>query len=152
MSGIRNLDIGSKSFSAKEQKELKFLDNLIKELNSREIPDGILKRIDTKIAFLNNTSTLNKDYKKAVKATKREILKWLEKELKLVPRNYYATIWTSLGMSAFGLPIGTALFAITDNPAFIGVGLPIGLGMGSMHGASLDKKAEAEGRVLKLSE
>ncbi len=152
MSGIRNLDIGSKSFSAKEQKELKFLDNLINELNNREIPDNILKRIDAKIAFLNSIGFLNKDYKKAVKAAKQEILKWLEKELKLVPINYYTTTWTALGMSAFGVPIGTALFAITDNPAFIGVGLPIGLGIGSMYGASLDKKAEAEGRVLKVSE
>ena len=148
MSGIGNLDTISKSLSEKEKKELNYLNNLINDLNNREIPEGLEKRIDAKIVFLNSINAPNKNFYKALKATKQEILKWLEKELKLVPKNYYAHLWTALGMSAFGLPIGTALFASTENSSFIAIGLPIGLGIGGLYGAFLDKKAEAEGRVL----
>lgn len=148
---IGNLHSKAETFSEKEQKELKELKKLIRELNFREIPKDLAKRIDSKITFLNNLQDSQKDYVKKVKTVKEEILKWLEKELKLVPKNHYINMWTALGMSAFGLSLGSAMFAITSNPAFIAVGLPIGLGIGSMYGASLDKKAEAEDRVLKYS-
>lgn len=149
---IHNLNNPSKPFSEKEEKELNYLNNLIRELNNREIPDSLAQKINAKIVSLNNLDGSRKAYIKALKATQQDILKWLEKELKLMSEKYYSNRWSTLGMLVFGLSIGTAMFAITGNSAFIAVGFPIGLGIGSLYGASLDKKAEAEGRVLKFSE
>ncbi len=148
---ISSLFFNVESFSEKEQKELNKLNKLISALNNRNIPKELANKIDSKITFLNNLQDDQK-YIKKVQKINLEILKWIEQELKLVPKNYYTNLWMPLGMSAFGLPIGVAIFAGTGNPAFIAVGLPIGLGVGSMYGASLDKKAEAEDRVLKYSE
>lgn len=125
------------------------MNDLINELNSRKIPGGLARKIDAKITFLNNLQPGQKTYLKKVKNINQAILK---KELKLIPRNYFINIWMATGMSALGLPIGVAIFAGTGNGAFIAVGLPIGLGIGSMYGTSLEKKAEAENRVLKISE
>lgn len=42
------------------------------------------------------------------------ILKLIEKELKLVPKNSYRNRWMAIGMSAFGVPIGAGM----DKKAF----------------------------------
>lgn len=147
---IRDLKAAQGSFSKKEQREVSQLNNLINHLNNREIPETLMEKIDEKIAFLNGLQEASPGYIKNLKLVKQEILKWLKKELELVPEKYYTNYWTTLGMTVFGLPIGVVFFASTNNAAFIGIGLPIGLAIGSAHGASLDKKAKAENRVLKM--
>ncbi|MFW5708571.1 MAG: hypothetical protein ACOC12_11640, partial [Bacteroidota bacterium] len=79
------------------------------------------------------------------------IFSFLEKELKLVPANYYRNTWLAIGMAAFGLPIGAAFGILTGNIALIGIGLPIGLAVGMALGSEMDKKAAEEGRQLDLS-
>ena len=74
----------------------------------------------------------------------------LEKEQKLVPKNYYRKIWLILGMSAFGLPLGVVFGFALDNMAFLGIGLPIGMVIGMAFGAQMDKKAEKEGRQINM--
>jgi hypothetical protein len=74
----------------------------------------------------------------------------LEKELKVVPKNYYRTLWMALGMSAFGLPIGTAIGLFLGNIGLLAVGLPIGMGIGAVVGTNMDKKALAEGRTMDI--
>jgi hypothetical protein len=78
------------------------------------------------------------------------LIKLIEKEVKLVPKNYYRNLWLTLGMAGFGIPIGVAFGASLGNMAFIGVGLPIGLAFGIALGTGMDKKALAEGRQLDL--
>ena len=56
----------------------------------------------------------------------------------------------TLGMSAFGLPMGLALSTATDNFGLLGVGLPIGMVIGMAMGTGMDKKAKEEGRQLEI--
>lgn len=85
-----------------------------------------------------------------IKAQTR-ILRLLEKEMKIVPKNYYRNIWLSLGMGAFGLPMGVTLGAIFQNMGLPGIGLPIGIGIVIVAGVLKDKKALEEGRQLPIS-
>jgi hypothetical protein len=128
------------------------LELLLKELKARELPKTTVTLINEQIKEVNDLSPEAKGHSKKIKAAKSKILNLLEKGPGLVPKNYYATLWLPLGMSAFGLPIGTVIYVITGNVAFIGIGLPIGLAIGSLYGACLDKKAEKEGRVLNFTQ
>ena len=65
----------------------------------------------------------------------------LEKEHKLVTKNYYLSIYMSMG-AGIGVVFGLLVF---DN---IGLGLPIGFGIGLAIGAGLDADAEKKGLVL----
>ena len=124
------------------------LELLLKDLRDRELSEATGVLLNKKITEVNNSLETGHLNPKPLNTAKTSILKYLEKEHGLVPKNYYTTLWIPLGMSAFGLPIGAAISIITGNVAFIAIGLPIGIGIGSLYGASLDKKAEREGRVL----
>src|SRR5690625_48592 len=65
----------------------------------------------------------------------------LQKEHKLVTKNYYLSIYLSMG-AGIGVVFGLLVF---DN---IGMGLPIGFGIGLAIGAGLDADAEKKGLVL----
>ncbi len=127
------------------------LELLLKDLKVRELPENTVASINEQIEEVNNLSPEAKNVSKKIKTAESRILNLLAKGPGIVPKNYYTTLWLPLGMSAFGLPIGTAIFAITGNVAFIGIGLPIGMAVGSYYGSSLDKKAEKEGRVLNIA-
>ena len=77
-----------------------------------------------------------------------KIIKSLEKEFKIVTKNYYRKVWVALGMAAFGIPLGVVFGAILGNMAFLGIGLPIGMVIGIAVGSGLDKKALDENRQL----
>lgn len=125
------------------------LNNLLKHLKERTLSKATEDYISLKLQELKRAAGTEKEKAKTLTAAKNDILEHLRKEHNLVPENYYTTHWMPVGMSAFGLPIGVVFFAVTDNSAFIALGLPLGLGLGSLYGATLDKKAEADGRVLK---
>ena len=55
-----------------------------------------------------------------------------------------------LGMSAIGLPIGSAFGLLIGNIGLLGLGLPIGMVIGLLIGYRMDKKAQAEGRQLNI--
>ncbi|AZA59430.1 hypothetical protein EG349_03650 [Chryseobacterium shandongense] len=101
-------------------------------------------------AIINSTALRDKDLHKVLKQKQNDIIKLLEKEHKIVPKNYYRNLWMAVGMGAFGLPIGVAFGLLMHNIALLSIGLPIGLGIGVVVGSSLDKKAEAEGRQLNV--
>lgn len=128
--------------------ELQFL---LKELKTRELSEATISLINREIDRLNFLAPEAVTPKK-IKPVKNAIFKQLEKQENLVPRKYYATLWLPLGMTAFGLPLGVVVYILTGNVAFIGIGLPIGMALGSFYGATLDKKAEKEGRVLNFTE
>ena len=104
--------------------------------------------INQLVEALNAHESSPADWVKAMRRARNQILQYVLKHLKLVPRNYYRTLWTPLGMSAIGLPIGVAMGAALGNMAFLGIGLPIGLSLGMILGGNMDKKAAAEGRQL----
>ncbi|WP_372641628.1 hypothetical protein [Ancylomarina sp.] len=127
-----------------------FLESLIEVLRKKEIPSEIISSINQDIEAINSFSGSNKDFLKLLIKKQTEILQLLEKELKLVCKGHYRNLWMSLGMAAFGLPMGAAFGLSLGNMAFIGVGLPLGIALGMAYGATLDKKAQENGKQLEV--
>lgn len=124
------------------------LQQLLNEFGKKKISPETTEKINRETAVINSTNLRDKDLYKLLKQKQNDIIKILEKEHKIVPKNYYRNLWMAVGMGAFGLPIGVAFGLLMHNIALLTIGLPIGLGVGVLVGSSLDKKAEAEGRQL----
>lgn len=118
-------------------------EKLIYELNKKNLPETTIEFINQHVEELNTIPSSDKSLKKQA-----QITKFLEKEHKLVPKNYYRNLWIPLGMSAFGLPFGVALGLVVNNMGLLGVGLPIGLAIGAIVGTRMDKQALTDGRQL----
>lgn len=125
-------------------------DKLLTELKKKALPEEIVKYINTGIDQINSFSEPEKELKKKIKKTQADILKLIEKELKLVTINHYRNIWLALGMVVFGLPLGVAFGTSMGNMGLLGIGLPIGMAIGIAVGSSMDKKAVESGRQLDL--
>ncbi len=123
-------------------------EKLLSELRKRDLPDGLVMSINKDIKEMNSTSISGDDIGKIIKRKQTMIIKLLEKEVKLVPKNYYRKLWLAVGMAAFGIPIGVSFGISLGNMAFLGIGLPIGLAIGIAVGSGMDKKAFEEGRQL----
>jgi len=125
---------------------------LLKLLKERELPLQITDTINKDIEELNSSSLVDKDLRKFFKKKQTKILNLLEKDLKIVPKDHYKTMWSALGSSVFGFPLGMAISsAFTDNRAFLAVGIAIGMVIGMVIGTSMDKKALKEGRQLNIN-
>lgn len=120
--------------------------SLIDELETKSLTENCRKVVEDEIHLLN--TVIDSKLLGQIRKSTLKITRIVEKESKLVPKGYYRMFWTSLGMSAFGIPIGVAFGAALKNMGLIGVGLPIGLGIGIAYGSSIDKKAAREGRQL----
>jgi len=119
-------------------------------LRSREIPDHIVEKINTHISTINAFPGQSREITKMIRNFTSSTITLLEKELKLVPENYYQNQWLAIGMAAFGIPLGVAFGTSLGNMAYLGIGLPLGLAIGMAVGSGMDKKAAAEGRQLDL--
>lgn len=126
------------------------LGELLKELKNKELTPEIIKSINHDIEELNSTFLINNELRNLAKRKQTKIIKVVEKELKIVPKNYYRNLWLVVGMSAFGLPIGVAFGLSIGNIGLLGIGLPIGMGIGIAIGSGMDKKAFEEGRQLDI--
>jgi hypothetical protein len=131
--------------------KLNKLQALLDELAGRDLPDSVVATINKSIDQLNQYASSDPILDKQVYRTQNQILKYLEKDLKLVQKNHYQRLWMVLGMSAFGLPLGIAFGASLGNMSFLGIGLPIGMVIGIAVGTSMDKKAAKEGRQLEFN-
>ena len=114
------------------------------------MPNEIVSFVNNEVDQLNGCVESEKELRNSLKRRSSQILKLVEKELKLVPKNHHRNVWLAVGMSAFGIPIGVAFGASMDNMAFLGVGLPIGMVIGMAVGSRMDKKALEEGKQLDL--
>ena len=123
-------------------------ERLIVELNKREIPSAIVVIINKDIDHINSFSGTNRDLLRQLGKAESEILKLIERELKLVTKNHYRKEWLALGMAAFGLPLGAAWGMLIGNMAFLAIGLPIGMAIGVAFGSVKDKKAYRNGKQL----
>lgn len=126
------------------------LDNLIIEMEKKEIPDEIINSINIYLKEVNSFSGEIKPLIRFIKKNQYKILKLIEKELQLVVKKHYLTMWMALGMAIFGIPMGVAFGASLGNMAFLGIGLPIGMSIGIAIGTTKDKKAEEEGKQLDI--
>lgn len=123
---------------------------LLNELKKKELSQDVYKLINESVDILNSSTFKGTQLAKLLKQKQTAILKQVEKEHKIVPKNYYRTLWMVLGMSAFGLPIGVAFGLSIGNIGLLAIGLPIGMGIGIAVGMSMDKKAMNEGRQLNI--
>ncbi|MCX6226570.1 MAG: hypothetical protein NTV01_17780 [Bacteroidia bacterium] len=125
-------------------------EKLLSELRKRELPEGLVLSINKDIEDLKSISSSRDELRKTIRKKQTRIIKLLEKELKLVPKNYYRNQWLAVGMAVFGVPIGIAFGASLGNMGFLGIGLPIGMVIGIAIGTGMDKKAFKEGRQIDL--
>lgn len=123
---------------------------LLAELENRELPDEIVTSINNDIDEINSITIIGNELQKEIERRLQRIIKLLEKNLKLVPKNYYRNLWMILGIAVFGIPIGVIFGASLDNMAYLAIGLPIGLVIGIGVGAVMDQKALKEGRQLDI--
>ncbi len=121
---------------------------LLSELRKRDLPDKVVQSINTNIDLINPALETEEQWRKQLRKTQSDILRLIEKELKLVPKNHSRNIWLALGIPAFGVPLGVAFGASLGNMAFMGIGMAMGIPVGLAIGTGLDKKAADEGRQL----
>ncbi|WP_273300525.1 hypothetical protein [Zunongwangia profunda] len=117
-------------------------------LKQQDLTEIVIEKLNIEIDKINAASL--KKLNSQIRKSQFKMIQVLEKEQKLVPKNYYRKIWLVLGMSAFGLPLGVVFGFALDNMAFLGIGLPIGMVIGMAFGAQMDKKAEKEGRQINM--
>jgi len=123
---------------------------LLNELKKKELNQSVLQFINENVDSLNLSALNGTQLSNLVKRKQSAILKQVEKEHKIVPKNYYRNLWMILGMSGIGLPIGVAFGISIGNLGLLGLGMPIGMAIGSAIGVSMDKKAFIEGRQLNV--
>ena len=139
-------------FNQDKKTSLKFeiFQQLINELNKKDIPVAMVASISQDIKEINKFAGSDKETLGLLKKKQESILKMLEKELKFVTINHNRNLWLAPGISAFGLPIGVAFGLSLGNLGLLGIGLPIGMGIGVALGSFLDKKAKAAGKQLEV--
>lgn len=123
-------------------------EKLIFELNKRDLPNLLVDTLNQEIEEINASIISEKGWKNTIKKKQFKILRLLEKELKIVPINYYRNVWLAIGIGGIGIPIGFLIGTSLGSMAFLGLGMPIGLGIGLAVGMGMDKKAKVEGRQL----
>lgn len=151
MSNKKIISVKERNFQEKNGKNNEFFIKfkaLINELQQRELPDFFIEIINNELNFVNSFVGEERESMKVLKKSQRKIVTLLEKELKIVPKNYYQKLWMILGMSIFGIPFGLAFGFALESMAFLGLGLPIGMGIGIAVGTQMDKKALTEERQL----
>ncbi len=124
------------------------LQRLCDAISEKKLDETVIQKINVELDALNAIETVDDAFRKSIKKAEDKILKILEKDLKIVPINYYKTLWMILGMSAFGMPFGVLYGVIIGNMGMIGLGLPFGMAIGVFLGMNLDKKALAQGKQL----
>ncbi|MCX8524728.1 hypothetical protein OF897_12480 [Chryseobacterium formosus] len=148
---INQLNLNSEQISNEKVKNLYLqIQELIEKLNHKNIPSETVQFINQKISDVNATVLIGSQLQKLLKTTQTTIIKKLEADHKIVPKNYYRNLWTALGMSAFGLPFGLLFGLLIGNIGLMAIGLPIGLAIGVGVGTSMDKKALKEGRQIDI--
>ncbi len=142
---------GTTETDSKLNKKLDFFEKLLGEIRKQEIPAETEAFINTEIVLFNNFTGSDGKLRRQLAKTQSAILRRLEKDSKIVPKNYYRNLWMVIGMSAFGIPLGAAFGAALHNMSLLALGIPIGMGIGIAVGASMDQKAFTNGKQLELS-
>ncbi len=126
------------------------IEYILNDLKGRDLPDYVIKSINADVEEINASTKTDYALHKLLKQKQRDIVKVLEKEMKIVPINYYRNLWMVLGMAVFGVPTGVAFGTAIGSMAFMGIWLPIGMAIGIAVGSVMDKKAMADGRQLSI--
>ena len=85
-------------------------EKLINALKKRDIPSEIVDSINGDIDEINAFSGSHKELLRHLRKTQFNLLKLIEKELKLVTKNHYRNMWMAVGMAAFGIPFWSSFW------------------------------------------
>lgn len=129
-------------------KKFTSLSNLIFAAGKHDLPDAFVTYLNNEIENIGQFPGNTSETIKKLGEVQKDFLKKLEKEHKLVPKNHYRNLWLTLGMAAFGIPLGVVFGLLMDNMSMLSIGLPIGLSIGVALGVSLDQKAAKKGKQL----
>ncbi|MEM7369061.1 MAG: hypothetical protein AAF587_10720 [Bacteroidota bacterium] len=121
---------------------------LIDALNAKDIPLETEMSIREEIQKIDAYTGPEKGLAKVLRKGQRTILAIVRKETGLVSKGFYRTLWMSLGMTVFGLPLGMAYAIAMNNFGLFAIGLPIGMGIGIAVGSGMDSKAAKDGKQL----
>lgn len=127
------------------------LERLISELNKKSIPEPLTKKINLSLEGIGAFQGSHQAVAGLIRKVYRQLLTLVRKELGLVPKYYYRSIYLSIGIAAFGLPVGLLISVLIKNFAFIGIGLPVGLTTGMAIGNAMDAKAQKENKQLNIT-
>ncbi|MBC8060093.1 MAG: hypothetical protein H7Y18_05455, partial [Clostridiaceae bacterium] len=70
---------------------------LIDELRKKSLPDKVVGLINEDLKVINSAAQNGNDFKKLIKQKQSKIIKLVEKEAKIVPKNYYRNVWLAVG-------------------------------------------------------
>ncbi|WP_316768156.1 hypothetical protein [Pedobacter frigiditerrae] len=146
-------ELNNKQINSTDTKQSKIyaqFGELLNELRKREAPENIEKSVNDYVDEINSSTLTGNQLTKFITQKQTSLLKQIEKELKVVPKNHYRTLWMLFGFTGIGLPIGVAFGLSIGNIGLLGIGLPIGMAIGLAIGALLDKKALTQGRQLNI--
>jgi hypothetical protein len=149
MSRITLVDLNKNENASKSIKTSKYLSQLatlLGDVQKRDLPESLVSVINEEVNALNTTKKTDYALHKFVKAKYLHLIKLVEKEVKLVPTNYYRNLWFSVGMAAFGFPLGIAIALSLGDVSLLSLGIPLGMAIGVGVGKKMDKKAKIEGR------
>ena len=88
---------------------------LLEEINRREILPTTTEKLNAPIDALS--SMRKKEFNASLTKTLDTILRILFREEKIVPAGHYKMLWVSIGMAAFGIPMGVAFSVSLNNYA-----------------------------------
>lgn len=126
------------------------LECLLAEIDKKDVPSSFYEEINQKIERLNHFEGEEKWLVKEINSLYSKLLKQLEKRFGIITKNHHQNNWMALGLAVFGLPIGVVISTMTDTPAFMGIGLPIGLSMGMVFGMLKDRKAKMQNKQIDI--
>ena len=94
------------------------------ELKVKNLNENVITFINDCIDEINSSPSSGKKFIQFSIQKQALILKLIEKEHKIVPKNHYRNTWGLFGMTTIGLPIGVAIGLSNDNIGLLGLGFP----------------------------
>jgi hypothetical protein len=120
---------------------------LIEALNDKVVTDENTIVINADIKLINSFSGSDKELRQVLKKKYANILEFVERSQKFVPKNYYRSRWIVFGMLA-GIIFSTAIFR--TEMAAMGTSISLGVIAGLLIGNMLDQQALKKGLQLNL--
>ncbi len=86
------------------------LGELLTQLREKELSDELMTLLNNEIEKINKLLDSEEKLQQQLRNSQAFILQIIKKKLKLVTKNHYRIMWTSIGLVGFGLPL--LLFSI----------------------------------------
>jgi len=130
-------------------KKLSNFNNLIRELNKREIDLSTVERINIEVSKLNSFVGSESDLLKVLLKSRSKILKLVEDNLGLYVKGHNKRKMVSVGLG-LGVSLGVAIGVGSKNMGLMTLGIPIGYGIGMAMGKRKDDEVYKQGKQLNV--